>query len=378
MVVIGTRPEAIKLAPLIKKMMSHTQLCVKVCITGQHGEMLNQVLKIFEIAPDFKISTMRPGQPLEILSAALLTEVAALCRSQQPDIVLVHGDTLTAMMATLAAYVAKIRVVHIEAGLRTGDVYAPWPEEGFRCAIAQFANLHFAPTDQAVQNLRKENIAAEKIFMSGNLIVDALKCVIATRDVNSTTSHEMDELLKNASHRRLILVTTHRRENHGGGLKRIVAAIRLISELPDVHIIVQVHPNPIVTLALSVLEDTPNVRLVAPLDYLRFVYLMSKSYIILTDSGGIQEEAASIGKPLLVLREKTERPEGITAGVARLVGTDVDAIFQQTKMLLDDIGHYKSMARSIPDYGDGHAADRIVEEIVRQLRAYPEPHLRLR
>ncbi|MFC3149128.1 non-hydrolyzing UDP-N-acetylglucosamine 2-epimerase [Piscinibacterium candidicorallinum] len=361
LVVFGTRPEAIKMAPLVKVLQQSADLEVKLAVTAQHREMLDQVLQLFEIEPDFDLNLMRPGQTLTQLTCNILQGMEGVFTQFRPDWVLVHGDTSTTMATSLAAYYQQTGIAHVEAGLRTHNLYSPWPEEGNRQITGRLAGLHFAPTQEARTNLLREDVAPGQIHVTGNTVIDALLSVSQQLDadtaLNTTLSARFPFL--DAS-RRLVLVTGHRRENFGSGFESMCQALRMIAAEPDVQVVYPVHLNPNVQKPVrSILADAPNVHLIDPQDYLPFVYLMKRSYIILTDSGGIQEEAPALGKPVLVMRDTTERPEAVSAGTVRLVGTDRDRIVAETRNLLNDPAAYAAMAYAHNPYGDGHACQRI-------------------
>lgn len=369
LVVFGTRPEAIKMAPVVlrlrQRVLAQEIQQVRVCTTAQHREMLDQVLRLFNITPDFDLDIMRAGQDLTDVTARVLSGMRDVLRQCQPNLVLVHGDTSTTFAAALAAYYARVHVGHVEAGLRTGDIYSPWPEEMNRRLAGSIATFHFAPTEHAQNNLIREGVDPNKILITGNTVIDALLHVVAQlqSDVHMRGRLEREyEWLDSA--KRLILVTGHRRENFGQGFENICLALRALSERGDCEIIYPMHLNPNVQEPVNrILGGSPGVHLVKPLEYLPFVYLMTRAHLILTDSGGIQEEAPSLGKPVLVMRDTTERPEAVEAGTARLVGTDIDRIVAEASRLLDDDADYAQMSRVHNPYGDGRAADRITESI---------------
>jgi UDP-N-acetylglucosamine 2-epimerase (non-hydrolysing) len=360
-VLFGTRPEAIKLFPVVKRLQAQDAIDVTVCVTAQHREMLDQVLKLVKIAPDIDLDLMEKNQSLDKLSARILLSVGEALDRTCPDRVVVQGDTATAMIGSLAAYYRRIPVSHVEAGLRSGNIYAPWPEEVNRKIVGSIADQHFAPTELAAEVLRKENVPSERVHVTGNTIVDAL---LATRELiesDPALACRWDDLKKRQGDRRIILVTTHRRENFGGGMDRIADALLHILQREDAAIVLPMHLNPNVRDVLGVrLAGHPRAELIAPQEYADFVGLLSLAHIVLTDSGGIQEEAPSLGKPVLVMRDTTERPEGVMAGTARLVGTDRDRIIAETFLLLDDPNHYLAMSRAHNPFGDGHASERIV------------------
>lgn len=372
MCIFGTRPEAIKMAPVVNQLTSMpTDFSTKVCVTGQHREMLDQVLDLFEIKPDFDLAIMKPGQDLAGVTAAILEGLNDIFRKERPDVVLVHGDTATTFAATLAAYYHKIPVAHVEAGLRTGDIYSPWPEEANRKLTGTLARLHFAPTNVSRENLLNEGCDNSTIFVTGNTVIDALLAIVEKLKSDPILRNRFEkefEFLN--SDRKLVLVTGHRRESFGGGFERICKAlVQLAREFPDVEILYPVHLNPNVREPVGrLLSDISNIHLVEPLDYLPFVYLMNRAYIILTDSGGIQEEAPSLGKPVLVMRDTTERPEAVEAGTVRLVGTDSEKIFGALSELLSDRGAYDRMSFAHNPYGDGKSAQRISEILIEIMR----------
>ena len=362
--VFGTRPEAIKMAPVVKGLENAEDINSKVCVTAQHREMLDQVLELFEIAPDYDLNLMKPGQSLQDITSNVLLGLKPVLEEFKPDLVLVHGDTTTTLAASLAAYYAQIAVGHVEAGLRTGNIYSPWPEEINRKVAGAVAELHFAPTERASQNLLNENVAKEKIFVTGNTVIDALQQVSCRLSGDNKLSSEMERTIPLPDDKRIILVTGHRRESFGGGFERICEAISRLAERDDVHIVYPVHLNPNVKEPVErLLSAYDNVELLKPQDYLPFVYLMSKADIILTDSGGVQEEAPSLSKPVLVMRDTTERPEAVDAGTVKLVGTDTDKIVSEVCALLDDKEAYAAMGYAHNPYGDGKATGRIIEAI---------------
>lgn len=369
MTVFGTRPEAIKMFPVVHALNAQAGIDVRVCVTAQHREMLDQVLDIARIVPDIDLDVMTPNQSLDALLARLVTGLGETFDCERPDRILVHGDTLTTMAATLAAYFRKIPVGHVEAGLRSGNIYHPWPEEVNRKVTGAVADLHFAPTETAAAALRAENIAANQIHITGNTVIDALLATKARIDEEPSLAAGLDLLSVRFAGKRIIAVTSHRRENFGDGMKAIADAIAGIAARPDVAVIFPVHPNPHVRSAMEpILGNLSNVALIDPLDYPHFVRLLGLSTLVLTDSGGVQEEAPSLGKPVLVMRETTERPEGIEAGTARLVGTDKSRIISDIFSLLDDDAAYNAMARAHNPFGDGKAAERTAEIIARAHR----------
>lgn len=363
--VFGTRPEAIKMAPVVKELQKHPELFeTKVCVTAQHRQMLDQVLDLFDIVPDYDLDIMKPGQSLTDVTCNVLQGLAPVLEEFRPDVVLVHGDTTTTMAASLAAYYQKIDVGHVEAGLRTGNIYSPWPEEMNRRLAGAITRYHFAPTERSRDNLLREGVAAESIHVTGNTVIDALLDVVEKVRTDRVLQEEMGTrfgFLDPA--KRLILVTGHRRENFGNGFENICTALKEIALAnPDVEILYPVHLNPNVQEPVHrLLSGCPSVHLIEPLDYLPFVYLMDRSYLIITDSGGVQEEAPSLGKPVLVMRDTTERPEAVTAGTVKLVGTDKERIVEETTQLLGNPLAYERMSLAHNPYGDGRAAKRIIE-----------------
>lgn len=371
--VFGTRPEAIKMAPVVQAVDAHPALDGKVCVTAQHRDMLDQVLDLFELTPDWDLDLMRPGQSLHGLTARVLTGMQPVLEEWQPHIVLVHGDTTTTLAATLAAFYSRVAVGHVEAGLRTGDLTAPFPEEANRVLADKLCRLHFAPTPRSAENLRAEGLPEDGISVTGNTVIDALLWV---RDRVRAAPPEQDRAalgpvfdLVTKRDDPLVLVTGHRRESFGQGFLDICSALRRLAEAhPDTHLVYPVHLNPNVQEPVHrLLSDLPNVHLLRPLDYRPFVRLMDRSTFILTDSGGIQEEAPSLGKPVLVMREVTERPEGVDSGTVRLVGTDPDRIFDGCHALLSDPAEYEAMRRAHNPYGDGLASKRIAETVAAVL-----------
>lgn len=354
-VVFGTRPEAIKMCPLVKELKASQSFETTVVVTGQHREMLDQVLEVFEIKPDFDLSIMQQNQTLFDITTNILKRIRSVLESIKPDIVLVHGDTSTTFVAALACYYLQIPVGHVEAGLRTYDIYAPYPEEFNRQSVSIIAKYHFAPTPKAKQNLLAEGKNEETIYVTGNTAIDALKMT-----VDEKYTHKYLEWSKGC---RLILLTAHRRENFGQPMRNIFNAIkRIINEFDDIKVLYPIHKNPIVRdIAHEVFGDTNRLKLVEPLEVIDFHNIMAQSHLILTDSGGIQEEAPSLGKPVLVMRETTERPEGIEAGTLKLVGTNEETIYQACKELLEDRKLYDAMSLASNPYGDGFASQRIVE-----------------
>ncbi len=363
MSVFGTRPEAIKMAPVVSALARSNLIDSTVCVTAQHRQMLDQVLEIFAIRPDADLNIMKPDQDLHDVTARILTGLRPVFDAHRPDLVLVHGDTATTLATSLAAYYHRIPVGHVEAGLRTRDIYSPWPEEINRRVAGVVARLHFAPTDRARVNLLSEAVDPSSIFVTGNTGIDAVLSVRRRIEQNSTLANALDQQLPRLdASKRVILVTGHRRESFGGGFENICAALRQISERPEVEIVYPVHLNPNVREPVNrLLGSVPNIHLVEPLDYLPFVRLMSRASLVITDSGGVQEEAPSFGVPVLVMRDTTERPEAVDAGTVCLVGADTAKIVERSRHLLDDPSAYAEMARAINPYGDGSAAQRIIK-----------------
>lgn len=378
MLVFGTRPEAIKMAPLVKMFESYPERFeTVVCVTGQHREMLDQVLRIFDIRPDYDLDIMRPGQDLYDVTARVLTGMRDVLRKVGPDIVLVHGDTTTSMAAALAAFYQRIPVAHVEAGLRTHDIYSPWPEEMNRQITGRIATCHFAPTPLSRRNLLSENIADERIVVTGNTVIDALRWVVKKLSQDMALRSESERVIAEAGYptgrltgmKKLVLITGHRRENFGEGFIHVCEAIRYLSDrYPDVDFVYPMHLNPNVRGAIETVfgkerRGSQNLFFIEPLEYLSFVCLMEKSDIVLTDSGGIQEEAPGLGKPVLVMRDMTERPEALEAGTVKLVGTNYDKIVSEVSSLLDDTKCYETMSQAVNPYGDGLACTRIVADL---------------
>lgn len=364
--VFGTRPEAIKMAPLVNLLKETEGIESKVCVTGQHREMLDQVLKLFNIVPDYDLAIMKAGQDLYDVTTSILLNIKAVLRDFKPDIVLVHGDTSTTFAAALACYYEKTAVGHVEAGLRTGNIYSPWPEEANRKLTGALTTLHFAPTDTSKQNLLNENTSPKSIVVTGNTVIDALHQVVAKIDADAELTKNFEQQFPyGLNGRRLVLVTGHRRESFGSGFEQICAGLKQIAQqFPDTDVVYPVHLNPNVREPVfRLLSDTSNVHLIEPQDYLPFVYLMSRSTVVLTDSGGIQEEAPSLGKPVLVMRDTTERPEAVAAGTVKLVGTDAEVIVKEVSRLLTDKAYYEQMSFAHNPYGDGKACGRIIEAI---------------
>jgi len=366
MVVFGTRPEAIKMAPLVTALKQRPELETIVAVTAQHRQMLDQVLELFEITPDEDLNVMQPGQTLSGLTSRIVQGMEQVIAKHQPDIVLVHGDTTTTFATSLAAFYQRTAIGHVEAGLRTGNLYSPWPEEANRKLTGVLANLHFAPTQKSADNLRIENVNPETIHVTGNTVIDALLAVVEKIKTNPSLETELAARFPflDAS-KRLILVTGHRRENFGDGFEHICHALKDIAARGDTQVVYPVHLNPNVQEPVNrILGSEKSVHLIEPQEYLPFVYLMSRSHIIVTDSGGIQEEAPSLGKPVLVMRDTTERPEAVEAGTVKLVGTDSATILEQVTHLLDDTVSYTKMSQAHNPYGDGQASTRIAKALV--------------
>ncbi|AKG69274.1 MULTISPECIES: non-hydrolyzing UDP-N-acetylglucosamine 2-epimerase [Serratia] len=364
--VFGTRPEAIKMAPLVHALAQDDAFESRVCVTAQHREMLDQVLRLFEIVPDYDLNIMKPGQGLSEITCRILEGIKGVLEDFKPDVVLVHGDTTTTMATSLAAFYQRIPVGHVEAGLRTGNLYSPWPEEANRKLTGHLAMYHFSPTENSRQNLLRESLRDDHIFVTGNTVIDALLWVRDRIMHNPELRSSLDQRYPFLdANKKLILVTGHRRESFGGGFERICSALAEIAlQHPEVQVVYPVHLNPNVSEPVNrILKGIDNIILIDPQDYLPFVYLMTRSYLILTDSGGIQEEAPSLGKPVLVMRDTTERPEAVDAGTVQLVGTDVAKIVDAVTRLLTDEGEYHAMSRAHNPYGDGHACQRILEAL---------------
>jgi len=364
--VFGTRPEAIKMAPLVHELTADERFEAKCCVTAQHREMLDQVLELFEITPDYDLNLMKAGQTLNDVTARILLELKPVLQEFKPDVVLVHGDTATTFAASLAAYYEQIDVGHVEAGLRTGNIYSPWPEEGNRKLTGALTKYHFAPTETSKENLLKENFNPDDISVTGNTVIDALLMVKDKidndTDLNLTLSAVFPFLDED---KKLILVTGHRRESFGGGFERICEALAITAKAhPETQIVYPMHLNPNVREPVNrILAGIDNIFLIEPQQYLPFIYLMGRAHIILTDSGGIQEEAPSLGKPVLVMRDTTERPEAIEAGTVKLVGTEVDSLVSNLNELLTNEDAYKAMSYAHNPYGDGKACERILNEL---------------
>lgn len=368
LIVIGTRPEAIKMAPLyrrFKEMPSYFE--TKLCVTAQHREMLDQVLSFFEITPDFDLNLMRPNQNLYSLTSDIITNIKPVLEEFKPDYVLVHGDTTTTMASSIASFYSGAKVCHVEAGLRTFNMQSPFPEEMNRCVTGVVSNFNFAPTETSRQNLLNENKVDTSIVVTGNTVIDALFFSVNKVNSNEFKDSEIKQLKQNINpEKKIILVTGHRRENHGQGFINICEALKEIADsYPEAEIIYPVHLNPNVQKPVyNLLGEVSNIQLISPLSYPAFVWLMEKAYLIITDSGGVQEEAPSLGKPVLVMRDTTERPEAVEAGTVILVGTDKNKIVQQATLLLNDIQVYEAMSHKHNPYGDGKACERIVETLL--------------
>lgn len=378
MLVFGTRPEAIKMAPLVKEFQKHTdQFETIVCVTGQHRQMLDQVLRIFDIKPDYDLNIMKQGQDLYDVTSRVLTGMRNVLDEATPDIVLVHGDTTTSTAAAIAAFYKQISVGHVEAGLRTHNIYSPWPEEMNRQITGRIAEYDFAPTQLSRENLLKENVSEDKIIVTGNTVIDALYWVVDMIKTDVNLNLELHGILKASGYdverlcngKKMVLITGHRRENFGEGFISMCEAIKTLTEkYPDVDFVYPMHLNPNVRKPIHEvfgenLKNLGNMFFIEPLEYLSFVFLMEKSHIVLTDSGGIQEEAPGLGKPVLVMRDTTERPEALTAGTVKLVGTDYCMIVNEVSALLDNQEHYESMSKAINPYGDGKACERIINSL---------------
>lgn len=376
MLVFGTRPEAIKMSPLVKALKAESETFqTLVCVTGQHRQMLDQVLSLFEIEPDYDLNIMKNGQDLYDVTARVLVGMREVLQTENPDVVLVHGDTTTSMAAALAAYYQQIPVGHVEAGLRTDNIYSPWPEEMNRQITGRIAALHFAPTELSRQNLLKENIDSSKVIVTGNTVIDALYLIVNKTHGSVALKEQIQFSLKEIGYdtsrltggRRLVLITGHRRENFGDGFLNICHAIKSLSEkYPDVDFVYPMHLNPNVRTPIKEVfgkQTSSNMFFIEPLEYLSFAFLMEKSSIILTDSGGIQEEAPGLGKPVLVMRDTTERPEALAAGTVKLVGTDYDKIMHEVSQLLNNRDYYNQMSHAANPYGDGRACEKIINSL---------------
>jgi UDP-N-acetylglucosamine 2-epimerase (non-hydrolysing) len=364
----GTRPEAIKMGPLVRALSNHASFDVKVCVTAQHRHMLDQVLEVFGIQPDYDLDLMRPGQSLTELTCRILKGMDSVLSECKPDWMLVHGDTSTAMSGSVAAFYKHVSIGHIEAGLRTNHLDSPWPEEGNRQIISRLASLHFAPTLQTRDNLIRENVPENRIVVTGNTVIDALLSVTKRiEDDQNLSARLANEFSFLDPSRKMILVTGHRRENFGLGFENICRSIIELAKDDHIQVVYPVHLNPNVQGPVQrLLSGHPRIFLIPPVEYIPFVYLMTRSFLLLTDSGGIQEEAPSLGKPVLVMRNTTERPEAVDAGAVKLVGTEADKIVRTARELLNDERLYQSMSRAINPYGDGRACERICQELVRR------------
>jgi UDP-N-acetylglucosamine 2-epimerase (non-hydrolysing) len=368
LLVFGTRPEAIKMAPVFNALHKDTEYFeTKVCITAQHREMLDQVLNSFGITPEYDLDIMKPSQDLYDITSNILLKIKPILEEFKPDVVLVHGDTATTFATSLAAYYQKIRIGHIEAGLRTGDLYSPWPEEGNRRLTGVLTDYHFSPTNLSKNNLLNEGVSKSSVFVTGNTVIDALQLVVSRIKNDKSLRLKIENTIFQSGFQELnskfILVTGHRRENFGQGFLNICEALRVLAKNnPDINILYPVHLNPNVRKPVNeLLSGVNNIKLVEPFQYEEFVYLMSKSYLILTDSGGMQEEAPSLGKPVLVMRDTTERPEAVEAGTVKLVGSDQDNIIKEVQKLLNDNSEYQKMSKANNPYGDGNASENILK-----------------
>ena len=366
LVIFGTRPEAIKMAPLVKTFDKAIKVDCKVCVTAQHRGMLDQVLNVFDIYPDYDLNLMKNSQTLNEVVSAILTKMKAILDEYKPDYVFVHGDTATTFASSLAAFYNKVTIAHVEAGLRTGNIYSPWPEESNRKLTAVLSTLNFSPTEISKKNLLNEGYKENSIFMTGNTVIDALFYVKNILETDTKFRSKLEEQFSYLKNKKLILVTGHRRESFGDGFEQICTAIKQFSDkYNDVDILYPVHLNPNVQEPVNrILKDLPRVHLVEPVDYVTFVYLMDRSYFILTDSGGVQEEAPSLGKPVLLMRENTERPEAIEAGTVELVGTNIERIVNSMSSLMDNDKKYKKMSEAYNPYGDGSACIRILDALI--------------
>ena len=366
LVVLGTRPEAIKLFPVIEALRAEPGIVTGVCATGQHREMAAEVLSLADIEPDIDLNVMTAGQTLDSLTASLVVKLGEAFDSWRPDFVIVQGDTTSAMVGALSAHYRKIPIGHVEAGLRSGNKHHPWPEEANRMIVGTLADLHFAPTQMAADALARESVPAAAIHVTGNTVIDALLATQRRLGEKPGMAGRLDALMAQVAGRRLIVVTTHRRENHHA-MSQIAAALAAIAERDDVEIVFPVHPNPVIRSAMAGLAGLSRVHLIEPQDYPHFVRLLDAATLVLTDSGGIQEEAPALGKPVLVMRETTERPEGVAAGTARLIGTDPQTIQEETLKLLDDSTAYARMSEAHNPYGDGRAAERIARIVAESM-----------
>jgi UDP-N-acetylglucosamine 2-epimerase (non-hydrolysing) len=367
LIVFGTRPEAIKMAPLVKEFQKNQDhFEAKVCVTAQHRVMLDQVLDLFKIIPDYDLNIMKPGQDLYDVTSNILLKIKPVLEGFNPDVVLVHGDTATTFATSLAAYYQKIKIGHVEAGLRTGDLYSPWPEEGNRRLVGVLTDYHFSPTNTSKNNLLNEGVSESSVFVTGNTVIDALQLVVNRIKNDESLRLKIENTIFQSGFQELsskfILVTGHRRENFGQGFLNICEALKVLAKNnPDINILYPVHLNPNVRRPVNeLLSSVSNIKLVEPFQYEEFIYLMSKSYLILTDSGGIQEEAPSLGKPVLVMRDTTERPEAVESGTVKLVGSDQDNIIKEVQKLLNYNSEYQKMSKAHNPYGDGNASEKIL------------------
>lgn len=369
LIVFGTRPEALKCFPVARAALDHPGFLTHICVTGQHRQLLDQVIELTRLPVHYDLDIMQPGQTLFDVTARVLTGMAEVIDKARPDIVMVQGDTTTAMAGALAAFYKRIPVAHLEAGLRSHNIHSPFPEELNRKIAGNIATWHFAPTTLARENLIAEGTPADNIFVTGNTVIDTLLHFSATIDADTLMNAELAARFPYLDpSKKLILVTGHRRENFDGGIERICRALEVLAARGDVQVVFPVHPNPNVRGVVDArIGNVPDIHLIDPQDYLPFVYLMKRSYLVLTDSGGVQEEVPSLGKPVLVMRDNTERPEGVAAGTARLVGTDIDKILSNANSLLDDQTAYSGMAGRHNPYGDGQASTRIIEELLRHV-----------
>ena len=370
LLVFGTRPEAIKMAPLVKALQSDNYFETKVCVTAQHREMLDQVLKLFEIVPEYDLNLMKPGQDLYDITSNVLLGMKDVLSDFKPDIVLVHGDTTTTSATSLSAFYQQIKIGHVEAGLRTGDLMSPWPEEANRQITGVLANYHFAPTSISQENLLREGKTKVSVAITGNTVIDALFLALDKIKNNNNLKNQIVKQISDLNYqivddKKIILVTGHRRENHGQGFIKICQALKTIAvDNPDIDIVYPLHLNPNVQKPVKeILSGISNIYLIEPLQYEQFIYMMNKSYFIITDSGGVQEEAPSLGKPVLVMRDTTERPEALDAGTVKLVGTNTDLIKKEAQLLIDDKIEYERMSKAHNPYGDGRACSKILEFI---------------
>ena len=366
LVVVGTRPEAIKMAPVIKELSRHSSFDVRLCVTGQHKEMLEQVLKIFDLVPDYNLNAMKKNQSLGELTSLMISKLSNVCEEFKPDFLFVHGDTVTTLSSAIVGYFNKIKVCHVEAGLRTHNLYAPWPEEGNRKLTAAISGLHFAPTLRARANLLSEGILDKEIFVTGNTVIDALKIADSSISNNPDLQESLDRKYKVNKKEKIVLVTCHRRENYGGGFEEICDSIlELANDYKNLRFIFPVHLNPAVSnIVHKKLSKISNIDLLEPLSYIDFVFLINHAWLILTDSGGIQEEAPTFGTPVLVMRDATERPEAVESGTAKIVGSKKDDIVKEVRELYDDDSKYKKMSSAKNPFGEGDASQKIVAEIL--------------